>query len=70
MIQTKFDRDADVLHVTFGPEDANYDGSEQIAPGGFLEFDTAGQPMGIEVISVRLRVAGVYPGTEVAQPAT
>jgi uncharacterized protein YuzE len=59
MIQTNYDPEADVLHVKFGPDGAKYDGSEEVAPGVFLEFDTAGIPIGIEVISARLRSAPV-----------
>jgi uncharacterized protein YuzE len=55
MIQTNYDPEADVLHVKFGPDGAKYDGSEEVAPGVFLEFDAAGNAIGIEVISVRLR---------------
>jgi uncharacterized protein YuzE len=55
MIQTSYDPEADVLHVKFGSDDAKYDGSDEVAPGVFLEFDAAGTLTGIEVISVRLR---------------
>ncbi len=55
MIQTNYDPEADVLHIKFGPDGAKYDGSEEVAPGVFLELDATGSPIGIEVISVRLR---------------
>jgi uncharacterized protein YuzE len=55
MIHTNYDPEADVLHVKFGPADAAYDGSEEIAPGVFLELDATGTAIGIEIISVRLR---------------
>ena len=55
MIHTNYDPEADVLHVKFGPDGAKYDGSQEVAPGVFLEFDTDGKPIGIEIISVRLR---------------
>jgi uncharacterized protein YuzE len=64
MIQTNYDAEADVLHVKFGPDGAKYDGSEEVAPGVFLEFDALGNLIGIEVLSVRLRGAaddGVKP---------
>jgi uncharacterized protein YuzE len=57
MIQTNYDPEADVLHVKFGPDGIKYDGSEEVAPGVFLEFDAAGNAIGIEIISVRLRSA-------------
>ncbi|MBN9559550.1 MAG: DUF2283 domain-containing protein [Alphaproteobacteria bacterium] len=55
MIRTNYDPEADVLHVQFGPEGAKYDGAEEVAPGVFVEFDAAGNPIGVEVISVRKR---------------
>ncbi len=67
MIRTNYDPEADVLHVRFGPEDAKYDGAEEVAPGVFVEFDAAGNPIGVEVISVRGRAAvgqAVKPAAE------
>ncbi len=58
MIRTNYDPEADVLHVQFGPKEAVYDGSEEVAPGVFVEFDSEGNPIGMEVISVRKRAAG------------
>ena len=57
MIRTNYDPEADVLHVRFGPDEAKYDGAEEVAPGVFVEFDAAGNPIGVEVISVRRRAA-------------
>jgi uncharacterized protein YuzE len=57
LIRTNYDPEADVLHVGFGPEGAKYDGAEEVAPGVFVEFDAAGNPIGVEVISVRKRAA-------------
>jgi uncharacterized protein YuzE len=53
MIRTNYDPEADVLHVQFGPKEARYDGAEEVAPGVFVEFDSEGNPIGLEVISVR-----------------
>jgi len=58
MIRTDYDPEADVLHVQLGPKDARYDGAEEVAPGVFVEFDAEGNPIGLEVISVRRRAAG------------
>ena len=55
MIRTTYDPEADVLHVKFGRDDAVHDGAQEVAPGVYLEFDIAGQPIGIEVTSVRWR---------------
>jgi uncharacterized protein YuzE len=60
MIQTNYDAEADVFHVKFGPDDAVYDGSEEVAPGVFLEFDAAGTVIGVEVLSMKLRQGGTY----------
>ena len=57
MIRTSYDPEADVLHVQFGPAEAMYDGAEEVAPGVFVEFDPEGNPIGLEVISVRKRAA-------------
>jgi uncharacterized protein YuzE len=55
MITTNYDPEADVLHVKFGGENARYDSAAEVAPGVFVEFDTNGNAMGVEVISVRAR---------------
>ncbi len=67
MIRTDYDPEADVLHVRFGRDGARYDGAEEVAPGVFLEFDTEGNPIGLEVTSVRTRAASqqaVKPAAE------
>ncbi len=55
MIRTTYDPEADVLNVQFGPTDAESDGHQEVTPGVYVEFDRAGQPIGIEITSVRLR---------------
>jgi uncharacterized protein YuzE len=57
MISTTYDPEADVLHPGFGPADALYHGAEEVAPGAFLELDSRGTPIGIEIISVSRRAA-------------
>lgn len=59
MIRTSYDPEADVLYVSFGPSGARPDTSEEVAPGVFLEFDMNGNPIGVEVISVRRRAGEV-----------
>jgi uncharacterized protein YuzE len=61
MIRTNYDPEADVLHVAFGPETAQYDNAEEVAPGVFVEFNAEGNPIGIEVISVRHRATAAAP---------
>lgn len=55
MIRTNYDPEADVLHVGFGREDARSDTSEEVAPGVYVEFDVDGNPIGIEITSIRRR---------------
>lgn len=67
MIRTNYDPEADVLYVRFGPDDAKYDGADEVAPGVFVEFDARGNPIGLEVISVRKRAVvgqAVKPAAE------
>jgi len=61
VIRTNYDPEADLFHIGFGPAEATYDGAEEVAPGVFVEFDAAGNAIGVEVLSVRLRTAGGYP---------
>jgi uncharacterized protein YuzE len=60
MLQTTYDPEADLLRLRFGPEDAAYDGATEVAPGVFVEFDTDGNAIGIEILSVKLRASGAY----------
>ncbi|MBV8737415.1 MAG: DUF2283 domain-containing protein [Alphaproteobacteria bacterium] len=61
MIRTNYDPEADVLHVAFGPPGVRSDTSEEVAPGVFVEFDPSGNPIAIEVISVRRRSREMAP---------
>jgi uncharacterized protein YuzE len=61
VIRTNYDPEADVLHVAFGPEGVRSDSSEEVAPGVFVEFDPNGNPIGVEVISVRRRSGEMAP---------
>ncbi len=67
MIRTNYDPEADVFHLKFGPEDAVNDGAQEVAPGVFVEFDPAGNPIGIEIISVRRRGATAMANAEAAE---
>jgi uncharacterized protein YuzE len=61
VIRTNYDPEADVLHIAFGPEGVRSDTSEEVAPGVFIEFDPGGNPIAIEVISVRRRSGEIAP---------
>lgn len=58
MIRTSYDPEADALFVWFGPEGAKSAGTEEVAPGVMLDFDAAGNAIGVEVLDVRERMAG------------
>lgn len=47
-----------MLNVQFGPATASSDGHQEVAPGVYVEFDQEGQPIGVEITSVRRRQAG------------
>lgn len=53
-----YDREADAINVFFVPEGAEYDSSEEIAPGIVLDYDTHGWVIGVELLSVRRRLMG------------
>jgi uncharacterized protein YuzE len=55
VIRTNYDPEADILHVGFGRPDARSDMSEDVAPGVRVEFDADGNPIGIEITSIRRR---------------
>ena len=57
MIRTSYDPEADALSVWFGPPGVTSAGTEEVAPGVMLDFDAAGQVIGIEVLDVRERAA-------------
>ncbi len=56
MMKMHYDPEADAFAVQFGPKGA-YVESEEVAPGVILDFDKAGQVIGIEVLDVRRRMA-------------
>jgi uncharacterized protein YuzE len=62
MMKTSYDPEADAFAAWFAPEGIKTDRTEEVAPGVFVDFDTAGNAIGIEILSVRRRVAGTYPG--------
>ena len=62
MIRTSYDPEADALFVWFGPPGVTSAGTEEVAPGVMLDFDAAGQVIGIEVLDVRERAAQAPAG--------
>ncbi len=55
MIRTNYDTEADVMYIVFGPAGSASDGTREVAPGVFVEYDVAGHPIGVEITSVRWR---------------
>jgi uncharacterized protein YuzE len=56
MIRTSYDPEADAMFVWFGPEDTKSAGTQQVAPGVMLDFDSEGRVIGIEVLDVSERM--------------
>ena len=57
MIRTSYDPDADAMFVWFAPEGTKSVTMQEVAPGILLDFDAAGNVIGIEVLDVRERLA-------------
>jgi uncharacterized protein YuzE len=57
MIRTTYDPEADVLNIQFGAAGTTSDGHQEVAPGVCVEFDRDGNPIGVEITSVRARQA-------------
>ena len=64
MIQTGHDPETDAVFVWFGPEGVTSAGTDELAPGIMLDFDAAGNAIGLEILDVRERMTG-----SVANPA-
>lgn len=60
MMKTSYDPEADAFAAWFAPEGMISDRTEEVAPGVFVDFDAAGRAIGVEVLSVRSRVAGTF----------
>ena len=60
MMKTSYDPEADAFAAWFAPEGVKSDRTDEVAPGVFVDFDATGRAIGLEVLSVRSRVAGTY----------
>jgi uncharacterized protein YuzE len=56
MMRTTYDPEADAMFVWFGPEGTKSVGTEEVAPGIMLDFDSDGRVIGIEVLGVNERM--------------
>jgi uncharacterized protein YuzE len=57
MIRTSYDPEADAMFVWFAPDGVKSVGTEEVAPGVMLDFDSEGRVIGIEVLDVSERMA-------------
>jgi uncharacterized protein YuzE len=57
MLRTSYDPEADAFMVRFAPKGTAIEQTEEVAPGVMLDFDSKGQVIGIEVLSVSRRMA-------------
>jgi uncharacterized protein YuzE len=69
MIKTTYDPEADAFAAHFAPAGAVAAETREVEPGVMLDFDAEGNVIGVEVLSIRLRLAGAYHGLREAQPA-
>jgi len=56
MMRTSYDPEADAMFVWFAPEGTKSARAEEVAPGILLDYDAAGNVIGIEVLDVRARL--------------
>ena len=68
-MKTSYDPEADAFYARFTPDAATVAETREVAPGVMLDLDASGNLVGVEVLSVRLRAAGAYPGAERAAAA-
>ena len=57
MMRTSYDPQADAMFVWFGPESVKSAETEEVAPGVMLDFDEAGEVIGVEILYVSRRMA-------------
>jgi uncharacterized protein YuzE len=51
--RVSYDSEADVMWVHFKPEGAEYETSDEVAPGIVLDYDKQGRVIGVELHYVR-----------------
>jgi uncharacterized protein YuzE len=65
MMRTRYDPEADASYARFAPDGTVIAETIEVAPGAMIGLDAAGQMVGIEVRSVRVRESGAYAGKPV-----
>ncbi len=67
MIKTSYDPASDAMFIWLAPEDAISVETREVSPGVLLDYDAAGQVIGIEVLDVRERTRGTPSGRVAAE---
>jgi uncharacterized protein YuzE len=68
-MRTSYDPEADAMFVWFAREGTKSVATTEVAPGIMLDYDAAGNVIGIEVLDVRERVVEVLPQRELVIPS-
>jgi uncharacterized protein YuzE len=63
VIKTSYDPEADAFAARFAPAGVATAETREVAPGVMLDFDAEDNVSGVEVLSIRQRMAGAYHGT-------
>lgn len=61
-MKASYDPEADAFYARFAPDATPIAETREVVPGVMLDLDATGNLVGVEVLSVRLRDAGAYPG--------
>jgi uncharacterized protein YuzE len=69
MMQTTYDPKADAFYARFAPDDTKIAETKEVAPGVMIDLDASGQLVGVEVLSVVVRAAGMYGASPVSRAA-
>jgi uncharacterized protein YuzE len=69
MIKTSYDPEADAFAARFAADGAVTMETREVAPGVMLDLDAEGNVIGVEVLSLRLRMSGTYRGRQQAKAA-
>ncbi len=69
MLRTSYDPEADAFYARFAPEGTAIANATEVAPGVMIDLDAAGQMVGIEVLSIRVRGSAEYEFAPLAEVA-
>jgi uncharacterized protein YuzE len=64
MMKNSYDPEADAFYARFAADGVEITDTKEVAPGVMLDLDANGNLVGLEVLSVRLRGAGLYSHVE------